>query len=800
MKKILYGMMAATMIFATSCENELEVGAAGEESVVSFTIATPDMGSRADYSDGTTATVLQYAVYDAAGNELEDLTVTDDDDVEINGSTTVNLKLTTGNTYSVIFWAAAPNAPYTVDFGAKTMTVDYTNAVSNDEARDAFYAKETFTVTGAQTETITLKRPFAQLNIGTNDYAASTSAGYTPTQSAVTVKNLKNTLNFFDGTVTGDDEARVFASAAIPAGQEFPVAGYEYLAMNYLLVGADKTVVDVEFTYTDGSDAKTRTVGSVPVQRNYRTNIYGQLLTSDVDVNVEIKPEYNEPAHELAALQNAALNGGEVTLTEDVVLTTPLEVQANMVINLNGKTISSEIHKSVGAVIKNNGNLTINGGTISSLGNNGGSAIANYGNLTINEVTINGAPREGNSWPAYPINNYGDMILTNAVVSGYQGCVALNAAGTTVLNNCELTKNYEETSSHVFYVNHADAKVIVNGGTYNHNGFDGSLAYVNKGEVVINDGTFNAKDGGYGFAALSNGKVTINGGNINAGLLNWGGQFIVKGGVFTTQPNANFIAAGFKAIKKDGKYYVVAESTEAVASTAAELTAALDGDSKEIYLSAGEYTMPAGSKFSSDNVLTCAPGTVFTGNSKLNINGATIIGATFSNPTGTAVDQTINGSFKGCKFEGSNAARWCYAGETVVFEDCEFSGSVYGVHFDGGANDVIFRNCTLSGFNALAGEVSMVTFEGCTFKGNGKSGYNGANLWGSAKMVNCEFTFDGTTGNEWIDCIGAGNTYEFVNCTVNGVAFTPENYTTFGDKIFSRNHVTVKINGADCAM
>ena len=60
------------MIFATSCENELELGAAGEESMVSFTIATPDMGSRA-YSDGTTATKLQYAVYDAAGNELEDL-------------------------------------------------------------------------------------------------------------------------------------------------------------------------------------------------------------------------------------------------------------------------------------------------------------------------------------------------------------------------------------------------------------------------------------------------------------------------------------------------------------------------------------------------------------------------------------------------------------------------------------------------------------------------------------------------------------------------------------------------------
>ena len=778
MKKILYGVMAATMIFATSCENELEVGAAGEESVVSFTIATPDMGSRA-YSDGTTATVLQYAVYEGE-TELTDLTksVVKGNAETINGSKEVQLKLTTGNTYSVVFWAAAPNAPYTVDFGAKTMTVDYTNAVSNDEARDAFYAKETFTVTGAQTETITLKRPFAQLNIGTNDYAASTSAGYTPTHSAVTVKNLKNTLNFFDGTVTGDDEARVFASAAIPAGQEFPVAGYEYLAMNYLLVGADKTVVDVEFTYTDGSDAKTRTVGSVPVQRNYRTNIYGQLLTSDVDVNVEIEPDY-QGSHVAEALFLAAAVGGEVNLTEDVVLTAPLEVQANMVINLNGNTISAAYHKNIGAVIKNKANLTIVGGTISSLGENGGSAIQNSGKLTVKDATLNGAPNANGSWPSYTVNNTGEMTMENTTITSYHGAVASYGADAIVtLNNCEIDMTgIPGFTSHGIYT-YDNGKVVVNGGTY-----------ANK-----------ATDQNASGASVINGAVTVNSGDFSGRIENYYGTPVLKGGSYSVRPNNNFIAAGFKAVENGGKYYVVADEIDAVASTVAELTAALNGDSKEIYLSAGEYTMPAGNNFSSDNVLTCAPGTVFTGNSKLNINGATIIGATFSNPTGTAVDQTINGSFKGCRFEGSNAARWCYSGETVVFEDCEFSGSVYGVHFDGGANDVIFRNCTLSGFNALGGEITMVTFEGCTFKGNGKSGYNGANLWGSATMVNCEFTFDGSTANEWIDCIGAGNTYEFVNCTVNGVAFTPENYTTFGGKIFSRNHVTVKINGADCAM
>ena len=280
------------MIFATSCENELELGAAGEDSMVSFTIATPDMGSRA-YSDGYTATKLQYAVYDAEGNILRDLTKTD---VTINGSAEVKLKLTTGNTYSVIFWADNENAPYTVNFANElekaSMTVDYTGVKSNNEELDAFYAVKEINVTGAQTEKVELRRPFAQLNIGTGDYAASDEAGYVPTSSSVTVKNVYSTLNFATGEV--DDEGEVtFAENAIDRSQTFPVAGYEYLAMNYVLVGVDKTVVDVEFTYTDGSDAKTRTVDSVPVQRNYRTNIYGQLLTSDVDINVEIKPGFD---------------------------------------------------------------------------------------------------------------------------------------------------------------------------------------------------------------------------------------------------------------------------------------------------------------------------------------------------------------------------------------------------------------------------------------------------------------------------------------------------------------------------
>ena len=294
MKKILFGMMAA-LTLAASCQNDFDYVPTGEETAqVTFNVGAPEMATRA-FSDGATATVLQYAVYDAAGNELTDLTVTD---AEIHGSTTVNLQLTTGNTYSVIFWAAAENAPYTVDFDAKTMTVDYTNAVSNDEERDAFYAYHEFTVTGSQTETVYLKRPFAQLNIGTSDYTVAEAAGYAPEYSYVKVP-VSAELNLVDGSVDAAAEVE-FKLAAIPANEEFPVAGYDYLSMNYLLVAAEKEVVDIEFGYSENNTTveKSRIVGSVPVQRNHRTNIYGQLLTSDVDVNVEIKPGYDDPKYD----------------------------------------------------------------------------------------------------------------------------------------------------------------------------------------------------------------------------------------------------------------------------------------------------------------------------------------------------------------------------------------------------------------------------------------------------------------------------------------------------------------------
>jgi hypothetical protein len=85
-------------------------------------------------------------------------------------------------------------------------------------------------------------------------------------------------------------------------------------------------VIDIEFGYTDSNAAaaKTRIVGSVPVQRNYRTNVYGQLLTSQVGFNVIINPDFEDP-------DNQVVLGGAVAVSSEAELEAALKSDAERI-------------------------------------------------------------------------------------------------------------------------------------------------------------------------------------------------------------------------------------------------------------------------------------------------------------------------------------------------------------------------------------------------------------------------------------------------------------------------------------
>ena len=325
MKKSLLSVfaVAAGLLMATSCSNEREEVKTEGEAVVSFVAELPhSMVNRAPkalaedvttFGDGTTATNLNYAVYkvgtDGAWTEISDLSGSK----TINLQTTVALKLVNGNKYAVAFWADAPSSIYTFDKANCTITADYTNVATSDESLDAFYAVKEFTVNGSSQETVELYRPFAQLNIGTADLEESAKAGQEIAEAGITVKTY-NTLSLKDGAVSGEADV-TFAKATLPT-VTFPVTGYSYLTMNYLLMPADKSSDNTVTISYDNANVPDRVFNNVPLQRNYRTNIYGNLQTSTTEFNVIIKPEFDgtQLIVSTSAELEAALKAGEAEI------------------------------------------------------------------------------------------------------------------------------------------------------------------------------------------------------------------------------------------------------------------------------------------------------------------------------------------------------------------------------------------------------------------------------------------------------------------------------------------------------
>lgn len=339
--------IAAAALLVTSCNDEMDNGLkTGDEGTVTFTAQLPsEMGTRA-FADGLTAKHLQYAVYEAGQSTPlkvfgDETTVVGEAEM-VNLKKSVTLKLTSGKSYDVIFWAdATTDSPYTFNPTSQEVSVDYSKVNNNSDNCDAFFKKETITVSGNQSVDVKLTRPFAQVNIGTDDFDAAKASGLEVTQTEVVAKAFA-TLNLATGKVS-DEADRTFTMKAIPTASdgEFPVAGgYKYLSMDYLLVGADKATVDVAFNY---GGPQNRTFTNVPVQRNYRTNIYGSLLTNTTDFNVVIEPAFATTNYNLGALYTASQIGGAVTLSDNVDFDRTIAVQPGktMSVNLNGKTVKN---------------------------------------------------------------------------------------------------------------------------------------------------------------------------------------------------------------------------------------------------------------------------------------------------------------------------------------------------------------------------------------------------------------------------------------------------------------------------
>lgn len=356
MKTLKYLAAAALTLLAVGCNKEQVTEVPDGQMVdVTFTAALPGEMATKAIGDGQTAKTLHVSVYenDDAKTKLElDKTATFTD-----LKTQVTFSLVKGKTYNFVFWAqAAEGAPYDVT-DLKNIKISYEGAEANDEKRDAFYAtRKELKVNGALTETIKLYRPFAQVNFGTADYDAAVAAGVEPVKSVFTATDVATVFDTFEAEGKGAKDVVTFTESALPGETLVTKAGdYKWMTMNYILPMGKQDAkhisnVTAEFIPETGITVKASSP-QTPVQNNYRTNILGNLLTSQVIFNVEIVPIFNEPDNDIdlvniknvESLKALFATGGEATLAADLDLGETVSVAAGkeVTLDLNGKTIKN---------------------------------------------------------------------------------------------------------------------------------------------------------------------------------------------------------------------------------------------------------------------------------------------------------------------------------------------------------------------------------------------------------------------------------------------------------------------------
>lgn len=337
MNRFFKYLLMAVALLSVSCQKDMDEV---EYANVTVRVQTPaSVGTRA-YGDGMSADNLVFGVFDETGAELPDLRQGDwtksqteltFDKVNSEGKpyVDVTVRLVKGKSYTFVCWAQNKSVSCYDFTDLNKIKVDYTkDNVANNESRDAFFAcvSSGVIVEGVVPE-VTLKRPFAQLNVGTSpeDFEAARAAGLdvdniyievsvTNASSALVTDHENLNYNVSTELVAASFDAGL-APVSISAGERFvaKIQGidgavtekeYEWLGMNYIFTSLGKDDnKDVTFTLYEGNPAEdgavklvSYTQSNVWFQANWRTNLVGNLLTADGGIEVFVSPIFDGEA------------------------------------------------------------------------------------------------------------------------------------------------------------------------------------------------------------------------------------------------------------------------------------------------------------------------------------------------------------------------------------------------------------------------------------------------------------------------------------------------------------------------
>lgn len=365
-------LAAAALLSLTSCQrDELQGGSiSGEEVSVSISAVMPGDGGAVVKSNDNpgNGSEVNRCILEVYLLEGEDGSAT----ASLYGTRHIvkmqdqkasfeDLNLITGQKYRFVLWADHVDDPdteaglavdkfYETDDadGLKTVTMVTESYAGNEDKRDAFFYRSdnAVTVDGPADYTLQLKRPFGQLNIFTTDYGLIPKYhnGLLPAKVQLTYKNIPTGINLLTGELLMNTDGSVTAQEVI--GTAVDIAGLavaenadaKQLSFDYILAPAtgQHVINELKMSFLNSDGNATGITAyifeSLPVQRNYRTNVSGALLTDRAGLSIEVKPGFDgtetvaEQAETIKAAQlaiNAGMTDIEFTKAVNGTITLP---------------------------------------------------------------------------------------------------------------------------------------------------------------------------------------------------------------------------------------------------------------------------------------------------------------------------------------------------------------------------------------------------------------------------------------------------------------------------------------------
>ena len=804
MKKLIFSAaVLASAFFAASCQQELLDPVQGG-STVTFSVEIPEVaGTKANVNgigNGADINNLVYAVYKTDKDENEAfgyLKSTDlvycinpldpkGDAKGVNtyfneeGKAHVTLELVKNQKYVVLFWAQNEQTWVSgEEFDLTKITYpDPDELTANLNKYEAFCgAAFVDEVTGATKKSVTLTRPFAQINLASTDPA---NYDVDIVSSSVKIENAYPKFNVATKKAFGDAFRTVeYADNANPDGK---FGNYDhYVAMNYIFAnpkndGTTPVKVTCTITTQDHGAGIVTAIDNVPVAQNYKTNIVGNLLTSDVDYEVSLNDSWGTPDEKVLVTD---INPSTRTITINSVdellsLNSLNENWIALFSNGQGTDITNFFVENGGKgadyyykwdwTIKLNADLDLNNITLDAPINVSGFGCFDGKNHTIKNVRIETATDVATAaglFEASKACKMQNIKLDNVHVAG--SLVGNSNAGILVSDCNSGINNITITNSSVYggkytggvvgygytYVTNCTLTNCVIKGGYKLGGVIGYICTENGVPhdvtgCTLTGCTVSGTDGQYadGKSEYVMGKVV--------GNYNCNGTCSNNTVVTTMATKATNIIGKIEAGKN-----VTIENNVLGASTSAELVAAL-----KTAVAAGETNIVFDAKGANIGNFNKDDNTWFT---------------TDLVPTGVTVtlrNATVSG-----------ISRWNNANGTLIFENCTFTNnSAYSINFGWGNGHVKFTNCELYGWCSFSGVT--VEMNDCNIAGNGS--YALVRSYNTFTMNNC--TIDGSNAikdDDYPDGVSIG---DGAVLTMTGCTMTDAEYD-YGESLIDGNRV-----------